>query len=293
MNTDIQNIEDYSEAGFTIIELVVSLVLSSVILSAGLFQYLNAAKQAHDNQIRAATFLQAQAVIQNMGFEIRTLGNGVPFDQAYFQIGDGILSDPTVTEPVLISGTSADKISFRLNETGDVFLLTQDFNPSSSTTIHLTSVDNLQSGDPIYISNSVVGGDEGLYGEIHSVNSGNKTINLTNFSVTSPGSLFDKGSILEEVPLVVYENNTTLNSITRNSGYGEVVVAENATLGFRYLDYNGAEISYPLTNWKVVDKLRSIELAVEIESDKKLSTGVTYKANVKQVFGLRNLNYLF
>ncbi len=278
----------------TLVELLVGLLLSSVLLLGAMKFYMLAAKQAHDNQIRTAAFLQAQAVVQNIGFELRILGNGLPFDQANFQIGENTLSDPTKTEPIEIATATATNISFRTNETGDVFLLTQDFHPTLDLEIHLTDVSSLHVNDEIYISNSVVSGDDGFYGVIEAVDIPNSTVTIAAGYVNSPGSTFQTGSVLEEVPMVNYNYNSFTKTITRNSGFGAVTIANNATLSFDFLDSSGTSLTLPLTNAVVINSLRAITVTVSIESDTSLtSTGAPHIATATQTFGLRNLTYLF
>ncbi len=281
-----------NEKGFTITELLVSMTLSSTILLGALFQYVQTAKESRDSQVRIATFLQAQAVVQNLGFELRVLGNGLPFDQANFQIGENTISDPSVTFPFNINTSSSSRVDFRLNETGDVFLLTQDFNPTSQNTIHLTDISSLDLNDPIFISNSVVGGDDGFYGKISGIDTTLNSVTITD-KVFSPASIFKTGSLLEEVPMVSYESDSSFSQITRNSGFGPVVIAENATLELEYLDFSGNPVTLPLTGEKIINQLRSIQLTVEVSSDQPLSDGDIHTARVIQRFGLRNLNYLF
>jgi len=151
------------EKGHTFVELMISMGIISVLFSGLLHQYTASIAAAHDHSIRVATQVQAQAILQTITSELRILGNGVPFDQANFQIGEDTLNDPSVTEPLDVSTAAADYIAFRLNESGDVYLLTQDYDPATSFELFLTDVSNLQENDPIYISNSVVAGDDGLY----------------------------------------------------------------------------------------------------------------------------------
>ena len=129
--------------GFGVFELLVALGAAGLIF-VGLMQiYRLTVSLSRDHQIRIATQVEAQALLQTIGAELRVLGNGVPFDQANFQIGESTLSDPSVTRPIVIGTAAADNITFRLNETGDVFLLTQDFDPSSTTTLFLTDTSSL------------------------------------------------------------------------------------------------------------------------------------------------------
>lgn len=282
-----------SLGGFTTLEVLVSTLLGSIIFTGLMMQYSASVTAARDHQIRIATQVQAQAIVQTIGAELRMLGNGVPFDQAYFQIGEDTLSDPSVTEPITVATPTS--ITVRLNETGEVYLLTQDFNPAMSSVVHLTDTTGLDANDPIYLSDSVVSGDDGLYATIAAVDHGANTITLNADVVASqsPNPEFPMGSICEEVPLVTYNSPEDGSGITRDSGFGPVLLGEDSTMSLEYLDYTGAAMELPLTNESVIGLLRSIRINVTITSRENLSSGEPYTTTVTQTVGIRNLNYLF
>jgi hypothetical protein len=187
-----------------------------------------------------------------------------------------------------------------LNETGDVFLLTQDFDPATSLVLYLTDTASLDVNDPIYLSNSVVSGDDGLFATVAAVDHGANTVTIANTYVASmqePDFLlpatFDTGSICEEVPLVTYASAADGSGITRNSGFGPVVLAANTTMQLEYLDLNGAPITLPLTNSIIINSMRSIRVTINHTSSNKMVNGQPYVATVSQAFGIRNLNYFF
>ena len=282
------------QEGFTLPELLVTISLSSVVMLALISQYSLSTGLSHDGRVRIATTLQAQAIMQTMGAEIRSLGNGVPFDQSNFQIGDVSLSNPTVTEPIDVATSTTTFITFRLNETGTVYLLTQDFDPSLTQTIFLTDVTGLDVNDPIYLSNSVVSGDEGLYGVITAVDTGASSVTIDAATyVTSAGATFDTGSICEEVPSVTYASPGGAAGITRDSGFGAVSLGPDSAFVLEYLDENGAVLTPPLLNTDLVNSLRKIRVTVSVNSSSVLADGSTYTASASQVFAIRNLNYVF
>lgn len=280
------------EYAFTLVELLVTLVIVAAIFGGLLKQYTSSVQTARDQSIRIAVQAQAQAVTQSIISDLRTLGNGVPYDQANFQIGESTLADPTVTEPLVVAQCTASKVAFRLNETGEVNLLRSDFNPAATTEVELTGVGGLDANDPIYISNSVVGGDDGLYGTIEEVDVVNKVVKLNLAYDASPGAIFDMGSIFEEVPVVSYETSAEGN-IIRNSGYGPVIMAENAEVSFAYVSWDGTELVLPLTIIDLVESLRSIRVTVTVRSKQLLSSGVQHQVTVEQLVGLRNLNLFY
>ena len=281
-----------SESGFTLVELMVSLIVSSVVILGVLGTYTYTVSIAFDKRIRLVAKLQADAVLQTIGSELKSLGNGVPFDQANFQIGENTLSDITVTYPLLIANSDTNTLNFRINESGRTFILTSDFDPSLTSVILLTDVQGLAAGEIIYITNSVVDGDDGFYGTIDSVNTSAKSITINNTYHASPDSSFAIGSLSEGVNVVTYDAPDFATGILRSNGGSSVTMANNATMSFRYLTDTGAELSLPLTELNLINDLRAIEVTVNVRSDKPLKNGNIYTATVKQVFGLRNLNYL-
>lgn len=279
--------------GMTVVEVLVSIAISSVVMITMVKEYANSLRIAKDEEIKSAATVRAQAVLESMGAELRVLGNGVPYDQPNFQIGENTLSDPTVTRPINIDLSNNTQLAFRLNETGDVHLLTADYQPALGPSFTLTSVEGLASGDEIYLSNSVVGEDDGLYGVISGVNTATNTVTLNAGYVYSPGATFNMGTICERVPLITYNSPADWSGITRDAGLGNVLFGQNSKFTVAYLDYNGNEIAPPLTELDLVNSLRKIRVTVEVQSDTQLRDGNFYTAAVSQTYSLRNLNYLF
>ena len=294
MNTEKNNIlTKQGQKGYSLTELLVTISLATLLMSAFIGQYSQAAGIKRDQEIRQLAEMQAQSILQTMGLELRTVGNGVPFDQDNFEIGESTLSDPTVTEPIVISSAATDFVAVRVNETGDVALVAQDFNPAVSLNLYLTDVSTLAVNDPVYISNRPVSGEEGMYGVIDAIDTGLSMITIAAGYVASPGASFDMGSSVEEVSTVSFDSPADGSGITRDSGFGTVVLSPNSEFSLRYLDITGAAVALPLTVTKLTDSVRAIEVTVIITSSKNLSDGSLYTAQATQVFGLRNLNVVY
>jgi prepilin-type N-terminal cleavage/methylation domain-containing protein len=284
----------HSQQGFTLLETMIALGMSGVVIYAITSLYLLVSASTYDQKVQAATNLQVQALMQTIGSDLRALGNGVPFDQPRFDIGEEGISDMTVADPISPTDCTANKVVFRLNETGEVHLLTADFDPLTSTSMALTGVDDLAVGDPIYLNDSVVSGDDGLYGEIDSIDSTGKTITLNSSkTVYNAPAIFKVGTIFEPVPLITYESNLATKVVSRTSGSSVVVMAKNTTVTFAYISYTGAALTLPLTRVDIISNLRSIKVTIQAEGENKLSSGETYTAVAQQTFALRNLNYNF
>jgi type II secretory pathway pseudopilin PulG len=283
-----------SELGTTLLESLTAIMISSSVLIGTVSLFSSTVKANHDQRIRTESLVHAQAVLQMVGNELKPLGNGVPFDQANFEIGELTLSNPDVSYPIDPASSDSSKIGFRLNESGDISLLTQDFDPISTTTVCVNDVSAYQANDPIYISNSVVGGIDGLYAKVQAVNTGAKCLILDGSTIIqSPTSVFAKGSVLEEVPLIKIVNLPLGAGVSRDAGYGAVNIATDASIAFEYLDSSGNSVALPLSATSIVDSLRAIRLTVVKTHPAKLSTGQIHSVTVSQTFALRNLNILY
>lgn len=281
-----------NQKGFTLVELMVTLLMTSVILLGVLGAYSHTVAIAYDQKVKLIAKLQADAVLQTIGPELKALGNGVPFDQSNFQIGEDTITDATKTYPILIGDCTSSLIKFRLNESGRTYILTSNFTPTSTSVIPLTSVDGLAVGNSIYITNGVMDGDDGFYGTIDAINTGALTITVNASYESSPAATFNSGSLLEAVNVITYNSPGYSSGILRSNGGASIVMALNATMSFKYLTETGTELTPPLTESVLINQLRAIEVTVNVRSSSNLKDGSVYTSTVKQIFGLRNLNYL-
>ena len=285
------------QLGFSVLELVVSMGIGATILGAMLLEFSALTSNSYNQQIREATYLRAQSVLQSMSSDLRLLGNGVPFDQPNFQIGEASLSNSTFTEPVLVSLATSSSVTFLLNETGKVQVATTDFTPTVGSAVsrllYLTDLDGISVGDLIYISNFTVGGDDGFAGTVQAMNVADKVVLFNSLFIATPGATFEAGSIAENVSVVTYDSPSDGSGVTRNNGSGASLMAPNSTFVLDYLDENGNSLTLPLTQATLTDSLRMIDVTVNVTSSDQLSDGSNFSASVTQRVGLRNLNYVF
>lgn len=282
----------YEQKGFTLPELAVVMGILSLVIGGLIQQYTASVTAARDHGIRLEAHVHAQALLQTLAGEVRILGNGVPFDQNDFQIGEIGLTDPSITNPIDVGTSTATRFAFRLNETGEVAVLTADFDPALGATITLHDTGEIAEGDPVYISNATMSEDDGFYAIVDSVDSSANQIDVINMDY-SAGADFETGSTLEVVPIVTYESAAD-GTVTRDSGFGPVVMANRATMAVQYLDFNANPLTLPLTEAMLVNQLRSVEITVSATSAKNLKeTNTPYQAVATQRVGLRNLKFMF
>ncbi|HMO02079.1 MAG TPA: hypothetical protein PKD37_00795 [Oligoflexia bacterium] len=285
--------------GLTVFEALVAVSISATLLGALMQELRTLVRTATDSRIRLTTQLQAQSIIDMVVPEFRMIGNGVPFKQSNFQIDETTLSNPAIAEPILTSVSNATRISFRINETGDTYIVTSDFNPATGDTVSLTNVSKIAPGNHIFITNSTVGDDDGFFGIVESVNSAfNQVTFVSSSKVFSPGGIFSTGSLLEVVPIVTYNSPDNWSGITRDSGNGSILLVPNSKFTVSYLKSDGSIITLPLVG-TVDDPLhsssllnvRALRFAVSVRSSTPLSSGELYTSTVTQDVAIRNFNY--
>lgn len=288
------------QKGFSLLEMLVTILISSILLLSVVqgFSYLS--RVAGDQKIRTTGQLQAQSVLDMITPELRMLGNGVPFHQANFLIAQETLTDKTVTEPILASGTTEDQIRFRLNQTGETYILVSDYDPASGATISLTGVNKIYENDEIYITNSTVGLDDGLWGIVDSVNTSANTVTLKAGYEYSTSSTFTKGSLLEVVPIITYTSVPEYGGVERDDGNGAVSLVTNGQFKLDFLNSDGDTIVLPLVAStddpfpdSAIQNVRSIRVTVKVRSNEIMSTGENHIATAVQTVGIRNLNYKY
>lgn len=289
-----------NEKGFTVLELLVASSLTLVLFSGLMTQFGTASKYLTDLKEMGGTEATARSLLSILGNEIRQIGNGVPFQQPEFRISDPLYDEagvenlsPTAAHPIVLASSTANSITYRINKIGSVAYLSADFDPASSLTVSLVDVASLVVGDPVYLSNASLGEEDGFYGTIASINTGANTVTLNAAYYRSEEATFGIGSTLEAVAEVTLAESS--GQIIRNSGFGDVVFADNATLSIDYLDKNGNSLTLPLSVLDLESNLGSLKLTVGITTKhvtRELGTPEsTYTTTVEQIFGLRSFNF--
>lgn len=290
-----------NKKGLTLIELMVTVLISAVVLAAVVEAFAFASKVTRDHNIRLAANLEAQGVIDTMLPEIRMLGNGVPFYQEHFQIAQDAMTDNTVTEPILASGTTATQLRVRLNQTGNIFIVTTNYNPAVSSTVTLFSVTGISVGDIAYMSNATVADDDGFYGVVSAVNTATNVVTFASgYQYSNDTATFNAGSIFEIVPTITYTSTASFGGITRNDGSGAVALSASGEFTLEYMNESNAAITLPLVASRAdplpasaIQNVKYIRITVQVRSLKQLSTGAYYTATLLQDVGVRNLKYKY
>ena len=273
------------EKGASLIELLVSMLVTVVISLAFIQGFLSLTKVSLDNEIVAQANEQARTILDYMGFDLRMTRAGIPFAQSGFQIGGTGLGDAPL--PVLLDATSSH-FHVRLNEKGVDTVLTADYTPTSTNlTISVFSTLDLFAGDNIYMSDLSMGGTSGMKAQIAAINGTHVTLRA-GYTATAAAQ-FKAGCMVNHVADVIYNSPGSWSGITRNNGGGDVVLQPNTQFTISYLDGNGAVLALPLTAAVVKSNLSSARVTVTVRSQRVLSSGQIYSTTASQEVALRNL----
>lgn len=274
-------------SGFTLLELLVGVSVLSVLLAATAQSMFNTMETSLDTEVVTQTEERAKAALDMMVFDLRMLGSGVTAGQSDFSISDSALGDAPL--PVL-TDSSESYLHFRMNESGDDAVLTADYTPDDDgLSFSVSSTSDLYVGDEVYISDRVAGGDDGLKGEVSAVTS--NTVTISADYVASENADFPAGSTLNRVSTIAYNSPSDWSGITRNGGLGAITIVPNSKFTVQYLDSDGAELTPPLSKADILESLLSIEVTVQVQSDRPLKSGTTYTAEASTKVTARNMYF--
>lgn len=290
--------------GFTLIEMLVAMGISLILLSAVFSLYNKSTQIYHDIGIRETGQDNSESLLSILGREIKMVGNGIPFDQSNFKLDDliqdeyGVEALVSVHYPINIANSSTSHIEFQVNESGKLYFLTADFTPTPSgntSTLTLFTTEGLFAGDRIYINNGTINGDDGFTGIIDSVDSTTQVTLEEEWFMSAGATSFDTGSSMEAVNTIILDSSGS--TITRNSGFGAITLADNASFTLTYYDKAGAVLTPPLTLANLHSQLGSIKIAVTVTSTKRHkmldSRYSTHSITKDQLFALRSFNFTF
>lgn len=251
------------QRGTTLLELLVSLSITSVVLGAVVDSITRTSTQARDNEVMLHANEVARAILDTMVFDIRLVGAGMPMGQAAFPMESftpvtppGVQWSSTTSSTAqvrlgdaawpIMPGSDATHIYLRLNERGVETVLANDYDPGSgSLTFTVLDVSDFTVNDIIYISDRRENGCAGLRGLITSINSASKQITISSTSGPNypSGTIFGAGSSVNRVSTVSYvstggaagiqmaisDYDSTLRTLYPNSSFS--LVYKNRTSG--------------------------------------------------------------
>lgn len=276
---------DTGEAGFTVTESLVAMLLSMIVMASVLGSFTSLTKVTADHDIVSRVEQQARTLLDFMAFDIRMTGSGMPLSQTGFSMTSTLYGN--VTLPVLVSSNDKN-LYVRVNEKGSDTLLTASFNPTGvSQTLSVFSTANIAQNDIIYVSDLTLGGASGMWAQVNATTA--TTITLKPGFMFTTGVIFSPGSVVNKVTTINYVSYDDWSGITRDAQKGPVRILANSQFSVSYLDGSGAAMTLPLTAASIANTLSSVRLNVTVRSDRPLSNGEIYTASASQVIALRNL----
>lgn len=273
-----------SERGFSLLEMIAALGLLSVVMTMVVVFFFDVTYHSNDEQLELQANQAARALIDEIGSELRLAGNGLPLGQTGFSASDPDLGDAPLP---LLTESDENRVVFRSNTKGEVYILSSDFNPGEEATVKLVSTDGLASGMDIYITNAPALGNGGLKAEISSVTA--DSVDLQGITAAPEGSIFAAGSILEPVSEIELDSAADWTGITHTTGSASEILLPNSQFSIQYLDSDGALLTPPLSAAEIAGSLSSVDLTVRVRAKRKLRSGADYTAELHRVIALRNI----
>ena len=274
-----------SEQGFTLLELLVALLISTVLLGNITSTIMTSTRQYHDQKVRTKTNENAHLLLDTLSYEVRMLGTGMPLGQEDFDMLDATLNNAPLPILTTASGTY---LQIRLDEVGTEAIVVASYTPSfTSRDVDVDDASDFSVGDTVYISNRTNGENGGLQSTITAIN-GN-TITIDNAYNATPAVVFDVGSLLHKVDTITLDS--TPSGITRQRGAETpVVLLPRSAMTISYFDEDGNTLTPPLSISQIRNDLMRIRIQITVDSRVALKNGVTYTADTQQDIFLRNLH---
>jgi prepilin-type N-terminal cleavage/methylation domain-containing protein len=272
-------------AGFTLLEVLMSLGISSVILTGIVIEFASVTKYSRDLEVKAEVRETLRSLLEMVSTDIRNAGAGMPIGQTNFQTTTAGIADYAL--PVLTTSTST-VLQLRLNENGKSTLSSSLYdNTLMQKEFNLLSTDGMKVNDMIYVSEMTSGGTGGMYAKVATVVNSTK-VTLSDIILPTGVTSLRAGSISGVVSNVTLQYNSGTNSITRTNASGTVTLAPKSSVTFSYLDTSGASI-LPLTSTNIATNLAAIGVTITVTSSRTLRSGSYYSDTKSLNIACRNI----
>lgn len=276
-------IQRAAQRGASLVELLVSLAIVGVVLAGMSSSMFFRAGTLSDRAVMSAADTTAQILRDQITFDLRMIGAGMPLTQEAF------MASAAAGEARLPILTSADNgiIELRFKPSGESAVLTSEYTPGAADlSFDVTSAEGFRTGDRIYLSSLIAGGDGALAGTVSGI-AGNR-ITIASDYVASPGAFFPAGSSADRVVQYRYDSSEDWSGVTRDIGNGPVMLAPNTAFSLEYLDEDRNSIALPLSTSEILDELAYIRVTVFARPQRPLKSYETYQAEATQLVSLRN-----
>lgn len=275
-----------SEAAFSLLEMITTMGMLSVIMSIVITFFFDTTFRSNDQELMLQAHQGARAMMDELAFELRMAGNGMPLGQPAFSISDRKIGEAALA---ILPGSDASTVVFRANLTGRIHLISKDFNPADSLTAELVSAEGLGAGTEIYINDLPVRGLSGLKGRIASA--GTNSVTLSDSYIASENAVFAAGSILEPVSEIEFVSLPDWAGIRRISENTDEILLPNSQFSVEYLESDGSRLNPPLSSEVLAGQLSAVHLTVRVRTRRKLhASGSEFVAELQRTIALRNIN---
>lgn len=273
------------ELGLTLTELLVSMSIGLLVSGGAASVFLNSTHHASDNDLIITAQENARSILDRASFDLRMLGAGMPTGQTDFSPTDATLG----TAPLaLFLDSDEDYIRFRFNEYGDLAFTSDNFEPfSGDLNFTVSSASDLYDGAEIYLSDSSVGGNDGMRAVVTNV-TGN-SITISGSFTASADATFPAGSIISRVSTVQLDSPSSWSGVTRTVDSSTVTLAPNTKFSIEYLDRDLNVLTPPLSASTVEDSLSAVKITAYARTERALRSGSVYTATAEQTISFRNL----
>lgn len=265
-----------NQSGFTLLELLVTMALSSVLFLMVSSQYAMVTRTAFNNRVESTSKELAQILLDQITYDLSMAGAGMPLGQLEFKINNGIFGNRVL--PVLPSNSGANQIQIRIPSRGRKSLLVTNLSLASSPYyFNVVDASDFRVGDVVYLNNASAGGDQGLYGEIGGISGDQITLSNSSLVPIVSTTNFYPGSMITPMRTVSY--SVVGGDLIRSDHIeGDIALAPVAALNFTYFAEDGSQIALPLDHSKIANLLASIEVELEIQLPDRNGVPVSFTA---------------
>jgi len=278
--------------GFSLPELLVAAVVSSIIILAGSTLYFNSVKNYHDRYLQSQADETAQYILNMIAFDTRMAGNGMPDTSSWSILPDDADSlFPGGTASIITGGEyggSGDStIMLRYAPTGRYSVISTA-TTTSNTSLDVVSVVDLSIRDLAYISTVPVNGSVVTTASFSNIAGTTVTLETIGYD---PVATLPVGSTITRVKEVMYtsESLTKIYYVDGIEGTPVALTPTASSVSFQYYDA-GKLTTYAPTDVKTFqDNVALVNIIVAVASSGRLTDGRLYVGYAEGDVALRTI----
>jgi prepilin-type N-terminal cleavage/methylation domain-containing protein len=266
--------------GFTLIEMLISAMISSIVVVGASTIYFIGVTNYHDRRIKAETDETAQMLLDIIANDIKLAGNGLP------QTANWNGPTNSLAIPFIADHTDNATITMRSSKTGKVTMTTAAVTPGLFAFTINVEDRIFNTGDRIFLNSMAVGLEHSMMGYVEKANNKVLTISGAEDESTAPsypsGVVFPVGSMVYNIPYIAYISTDDWSGIKVWEGGildesfgGAVLMAPNTTFELEFLNANLGTVA--INNANIMNSLALIKVTVTARGTSPLTDGSTYE----------------